>query len=141
MGLMASGGGGVEVIKGSFTVPSNATSYTLSFGKTLSGYLFQVEASADSKTAIMSSGSTYARTIVWTGYWPKKTIGGNTFNDIILANRVQPSTGTMSNGVPSPSICSDSGLTFSTVGVMESGWAAVVKGETYDYIVIPLDNL
>lgn len=132
---------GAEVIKGSFTVPIDASTYTLSFGKTVGSYIFQVEASAESKTAILNSGSTYARTIIWTGYYPQKSIGSNTFSDTILANRIQPSTGTITNGIPSMPSCSDSEMTFSAVDMTASGWAYVVKGETYDYIIIPLDNM
>ncbi len=140
MTIMAQGATGADYVSGTFTVPADATSYTLEFGKTFSNYIFLVEATDNAKTSIMSSGSTNARGYAYIGVYPKREINSEEYSSNVYVMRVIPSTGTLSNGVTGGSMCSETGITFSTVDVTASGWSSLVKGLTYNYFIVAIDE-
>ena len=128
-------GGDVDYISGTFTVPSNATNYKFEFGKTISSYLFLIEATEESKTEIVNSESTNARAYVWFGTYPVTVIDNKNTANCFFANRIQPSTEAISNGAMSNSAMSDTGISFTVVGMTDSGWGSLVKGLSYNYYV------
>ena len=139
MTIMAQGSGPV-CVSGTFTVPENANSYTLSFGRTISDYIFLIEATDASKTAMMSSGSTYARGYAFLGVYPKREINNETYDANVYVSRAVPSTGVLSNGTLNNNICSSTGIAFTTVDVMASGWQYLTKGMSYNYFVVAIDD-
>ena len=138
MTIMAQGSG-ADYVSGTFTVPENASSYTLSFGKTFGKYIYLIELTDESKATMMSSGGTYARTYCYCGFYPKQTIDSQTYDITTLACRIQPSTGSTSNGAFTPTF-SGSEITFNAVGVTDSGWSSLVKGLTYKYFIVAIDE-
>ena len=139
MTIMAQGTG-ADYVSGTFTVPADANTYTLSFGRTISDYIFLIEMTDTSKATMMSSGSTYAHGYAYLGVFPKREINNTTYDANIFVSRVVPSTGVLSNGTLNTNNCASSGITFTTVDVMASGWQYITKGMSYKYFVVALDE-
>ena len=131
---------GAEVIKGTFTVPDGGVNYTLNFGKSFNSYLFLIELDGDGKTAVINSGSTYARAFAYIGAYPRKSIN-NTEAESILVDRYNPSSSEASYGALTGTQLSVNSITLNTIGITGSGATSLVKGLTYNYTIISLDNI
>lgn len=131
------------VLSGTFTVPASGTTYTLSFGRTISKYIFLIEATDDTKTAIVSSGYNGAKPYAFIGVYPKRQIN-NTDNSIdTLTLRLNPSTsaqstGTMSGG-SNPYSITDTSITIGATALTSSGATLLINGYSYKYYVAPID--
>jgi len=105
------GGGGDNFAKGEFTCPSSGSSYTLSFGKTFSSYVAVVEMTDSSKTTLVNSGLTAARTFSILMIYPKRAIGNIENNYPAIFHRFNPSNNVMDNGVPTTCTFTSSSIT------------------------------
>ena len=141
MGVITGMGSGVNCVKGTFTVPDSGTSYTIQFGKEFQSYLFMIELSDDSKSTVLNSGSTYSRAYKYYGDYPGPEIDNGYETTCIYVARITPSTKVKSYGTRDNTICANNSITLSTVGIMESGWGSLVKGLTYKYLVVSLENI
>ena len=131
---------GAKYISGTFTVPSSGSNYTVNFGETFGSYLFLLEMTDESKASVLSSGSTYARAYAYIGIYPRRSIN-NTPSQSILYDRYNPSTSASSYDALTGTQLSLSSITLDIIGMTASGAASLVKGCTYNYVVVSLDNI
>lgn len=138
--VMAQMARGVEVIKGSFTVGDNDTTYALQFGKTLSRYMYLIEMTDQSKAELISTVSSGVRVFAFAGMYPMPEVNNTSQASVCVRTyRVTPSTGVVSsstyydNNVPS-----STAITLNAVSV-SSGGDALYRGYTYNYIIIPIE--
>ena len=129
---------GSNVIKGTFTAPTGQSSYTLNFGKTLSKYLFTIEMTDASKTALLASGQSSAKMFACEGMYPVPSINSNNIDYCMLSYRVVPSTGVVSYSATAITGIDGSSITFynNTYG---SGTNVLYQGSSYNYSIIPID--
>ena len=102
---------GAQYIKGTFTIPSNGSgAYTIDFGKTFASYLFLIEMTDDSKTMLMNTGITSARTFAFIGTYPIPRINNSNDNYVAMCKRVSPSTGECGATYISTMTCSSTSI-------------------------------
>ena len=131
---------GAEYLKGTITIPNDGSSYTFNYGKSFGSYMIFLEMTDDSKTAVLNSGSTYARSYSYIGIYPRRSIN-NTPCESLLAQRYNPSSSTSSYGALTGNQLGTSSLTLPAANITASGWDALVKGLTYNYVIVSLDNI
>ena len=134
--LMASG---AEVIKGTFTTPESGSYYTFNFGKTLNAYFFLVEMTSDSKTALINSGQTAARTFAFIGVYPKRSINNSEVSNCVLIQRYNPSNGNTDAGALSTVALSNSSIEFPMSSVGNANY--IYRGYSYNYTIVSLESL
>lgn len=130
---------GAEFISGSFTIPSNDTSFTFDFGKTFNKYLYVIELADDSKTALMNSGVTGDRLYGAVGVYPQLAIGNVGIDNYGLAYRIKPASAT-STPIASYSIFTEitgSSMTV-RVGTINAGTYYLIQGYTYNYFIVEI---
>ena len=135
MGLMASG---AQFVKGTFTAPSSG-SYTLNFGKTFSKYLYIIEATDETKTAIVNSGASNYRPYCWIGSYPQPEInnkgsyGGVTWT-------YNPSTNGYANAryETTPNDFTATSITLTTADITGSASYSLLRGCSYTYYIVEI---
>lgn len=134
MGQMA---GGAKFIKGSFTVPSNATSYMLDFGKSFAKYLYIIEADATSKSEIVNSAQAYQKTYAMFGIYPNTAINNAEYNANTAYLRITPSTGVTVSSVNNANPAASS-ITISASALTTNSANALYRGLTYNYYIVEI---
>ena len=137
MGVIAQMAKGANFIKGTFTAPSGASSYTLNFGKTFNKYIYLVEMTEESKTALVNSGITAIRAFAWVGIWPNVSINNVAYASNSLYARYNPSTNETSGGVMSASSYSNSSITFAVSNL--TSITTLFEGYSYNYYIVEVD--
>ena len=128
---------GAEFIKGTFTVPSSGSSYTLEFGKTFNKYLYFFEMTDASKTALLGISATGARTFFVDGIYPNRAVNGAEIGDV-FTYRVVPSTGVLSASYTVTIIneCSSTSMTLKTGGTGNT--SVFYNGYSYNYYIVEI---
>ena len=133
--IFAGGGGGG--VSGEFTVPDSGSTYEISFGKTISNYLFLIEATDDTKTAILNSGQTSSRAFAFVGVYPKREANDHEASNNALTQRLKPSDGSVDASTTTVT-CTDSAVSL-PIGGFGSGVNYVFAGCTYKYVIAPFE--
>ena len=136
MGLMASG---AQFVKGTFTTPDSGTTYTLDIGKSFSKYLYYIEMTDDSKTALHNSGQTSAKMFALIGAYPKFSFNNNDTNGAgYLSYRVIPSSNTIDRSANAiPTSIDESSITFGLAAIT-GGANNMYRGYTYNYYIVEI---
>ena len=132
--VMAQMASGAQYVSGSFTVPNDGSSYTISFGKTFSKYIFYIEATDDTKTALLNSGLSASRAYMFIGSYPKTAVNNVENNYTCAYQRVNPSNGTVDMAVNSGATLTSTSINIGT-GLFTSGAFYLYKGYSYNYFV------
>ena len=136
MAQMASGVQGANYAKGTFTTDTGST-YTLSFGKTFSSYLYYVEMTDASKTALQNSGQTSAKMFACFGAYPNIEFGNSDAGGF-LAFRVNPSTNAIDKSASAaPSSINSTSITFGN-NAITGGSNGLYREYTYDYYIVEI---
>lgn len=139
LGFMASG---AEFVKGSFTVPDSATTYTINFGKTFNRYLFLIEMDETSKTALANTGIDGNKLYALTGICPIPSANSSTPARIYIIQRLNPSTGTASStsgsGFIYTSTPPNSTQITLTCADITSTTSNAYRGYTYNYYIVEI---
>lgn len=130
---------GADYAKGTITTDTNGT-YTLSFGKTFASYLYYIEMTDDSKTALKNTGHTSARMYACLGIYPKNKFDGNDYPyNAYAAYRVVPSTDEMSLSTSTQATAIDgSSISFTNVAATGSGANNLYRGYSYNYYIVEI---
>ena len=142
--IEAMASGGAEVIKGTFIADGGqANSYTLSWGKKFSKYIYIIEMTEDSKNALISSGQTSAKMYACIGKYPMPSINNDSLNNTYLSNRIIPSTQALSvsnttNNVSDTVTGNSIKFTCNRIG---SGANVLYNNYSYNYTIVSLDDI
>lgn len=130
---------GIEIIRGSIT-PDTTPNCTISIGKTLTKYMYLIELTDDSKTALLSSGISSNRTYAMIGMYPPATIGTYAQSNMYATYRVNPSSGAISVATANAANnTSGSQIEIGSGEPASAGANYLMKGYTYNYTIIPLE--
>lgn len=135
MGQMASG---AWYKSGKFTVPDSVNSdYTINFGKSLSGYLFLIEMTDDSKLSLQNSGLTANRIYSWVGIYPLRSIanGDNAYN--LLVSRYIPSTAAISGSYANVFTCDADSISM-PIRSISNTVNGIYPGYEYNYYIVEI---
>lgn len=131
---------GSNVIKGTFTaVKDNNNQFEFSFGKSLPRYMFLFEMTESSKTSLMESSQTGAKSYLIMGIYPKTKVGNYTSDDYIYWARFNPSTGAMTQNSSIGGTYTDSSVKLPCGANLNAGANFLYDGYTYDYMIIPIE--
>lgn len=141
-GLMSAMANGADYIKGAFTVPNDASSYILNFGKTFASYLFLIEMDDTSKTTLVGSGESGNKLYAESGIYPLPSINNTNPSPMYIYERINPSTqdvsATYGYGAVSSSAPADgTKITFSC-GALTAGTSYLYRGYTYKYYIVAI---
>lgn len=135
-----SGSTGAKFVKGTFTTPTSGNSYTLDFGETFSGnYIVIIEATDDTKTAIMNTDVSYKRTYGFIGKRYPFTIDGLSSDNTWLIDRIIPSTSALDRALSGTPTYADSSVTLGNYAI--SGQYAtncLFQGCSYNFYVVEI---
>ena len=137
IGNIQTGGGG---IKGSFTVPSGVSNYSISFGKTISKYLCIIQADSDSIDDILDTGLTTARAYAFFIVKPALTIG----NDVVetaVVERIKPSDSSLTvANITTRVTLGDTSITIDAFDLTNTNAPSFLyRGLTYNYYVFEME--
>lgn len=138
-GVMTTGtgsGGGSSAVTGTITAQSGGA--TISFGATFSSYLFFIEMTDASKTALVNTGNTNSRTYAFTGMYPSPNINNSAPGNCMTTYRVKPST--LEFVYSQTSINASTGTSSINISTADLNGGAnyMYIGYTYNYTIIPL---
>ena len=137
MGVIAGMAGGADYVSGTFTVPNSVTSYTLDFGKTFSKYLYLVEMTDESKTALKNSDIDAARAFGYVGIYPNLSINNVDYTSNSMYARYKPTTNSVSGGNLSASSYTNSSITF-PVNSVATSITPLYNGYSYNYFIVEI---
>lgn len=140
--LEMTGGGsvGAYYVKGTFTVPSDASSFTLNFGKTFSKYLFFIEMTERSKEDILVDTSLSGRRAYsFIGEYPKTAVANKTNNTVFIYTYI-PSTESVSSSTTTITtfVQTESSITNVCYSVVSNVQTTFVRGASYNYYVVEI---
>lgn len=128
---------GAEVVKGAFTVSTTGT-YTLNFGKTFTKYIYLIEMTDSSKTALMSSGQTSAKMYSCIGEYPSPKINNDSLANTYLSFRIIPTTGVISASSSTTGTADESSVALNSNSI-GSGANSIYNGYSYNYTIVSLE--
>ena len=128
-----------SVIRGQFTVPlDTGNKYTLQIGKTLSQYMFFVEATDESKQQLMELTINNAKMIGAMGCYPARAVNNVSLSpNYSMFFRVNPTTGVLDATNNQTISYYDSYIEIYARSI-DSGAVQVYKGLTYNYVICEL---
>lgn len=133
---------GAQFIKGTFTVPNNATSYTIEFGKTFGKYLFLIEMDDASKTALLATDIDGNKPYALNGIYPIPSINNTVPSSVYTFQRVNPSTGTASSTSGSGFISTNPSPSSTQITLVCDAITATTsrayRGYTYNYYIVEI---
>ena len=131
---------GKDFVSGSFTCPDEDTTQTINFGKTFNNYLFIIEMTDESKSALVASGTTSTISIGFVGVYPKRTINGKTVASNEVSERYVASSNSTTSGSTSYITCSSTGLSANVRALIDATpQNNLIRGYSYNYTVVSLD--
>lgn len=130
---------GESIVTGTFTVP-DVDPYVIQFGKTFTSYLIMIEMSDDSKSTLLNSGATNYCGIRYLGMYPAAVIDNNTLYGMVTFV-YNPSNGASSSANIGATSFDGSSVTIPTKPVTGSATVRLIKGYTYNYVVVSLDDI
>jgi len=134
---MAQMASGAQFIKGSFTVPNDASTYTINFGKSFSKYILFIEADSESKQAILDSGVNSSRAYAVLAIYPTMTIGGYSFYKCIY-NRIHPTNKSVSIDGNNNGNTYVNSVELPVAALTGSSSSRLFRGLTYDYYIVEI---
>ena len=138
-GLMAQmAASGANFVNGTFTVPGNASSYTLDFGKSFSKYLYFVEMTDASKTSLIGTGINALKAFGYVGIYPNLSINGGSYTPNSMYARYNPSSNVISGSSLSASSYSESSITFPVAAVDGTSITTLYRNYAYNYFVVEI---
>ena len=141
IGMIAGGGNvGADFVKGTFTVPSDASSFTLNFGKTFSKYLFFIEMTESSKEDMLVDTSLSGRRAYsFVGEYPKTVVNDKT-NNIVFVYTYVPSTESVSSTttVATTFVQTESSITNACYPISSNVQTTFVRDASYNYFVVEI---
>ena len=135
---------GAEVIKGSFTVPADFTgTYTLNYGKAFSSYILLIDMAEELKEDLYDETSiTAATTYFFTAIYPPQTVAEATDSGhAAITLTYNPSNGNFGTGQLGSTVYTGSSFAVSVRDLNGSGTTRLVKGFSYNYVLISLDGI
>lgn len=130
---------GKAFISGMFTVPNDATTYKLEFGRSFGKYLYFIELADESKTALINSGSSKSKAVAYTGVYPKPAINGGVINYCSTVSRYTPSDGSSTGSSTNAYTVADSYISNNVKDVDVDGNYQFIEGYTYKYFVVSME--
>lgn len=129
---------GANYASGTFTT-GNTSTYTLEFGKTFSKYLYYIEMTDDSKTALKNSEQTSAKMYACLGIYPRNEFDENLYPyDAYAAYRVVPSSDEMSLSTSAQASAIDGSSITLTNNAISSGANNLYRGYSYNYYIVEM---
>lgn len=136
MGQMANN---ERCVSGSFTVPDGISNYKISIGKTINNYVWYVEMSEVSKSALMATGNNANKAYAFLGKYPQPQIDNKSPSGTSFwAFRVNPSTQGINTLIGYVSGIDNTGITIGAGGVGGAANALVI-GYTYNYYIYEIE--
>lgn len=134
---MAQMASGAQFIKGNFTTDTSST-HTISFGRTLSKYLYYIEMTDDSKAALHNSGQTSAKMYACLGMYPANGFNGSSAPNWYMSYRANPSTNEISSSSTAvASAISNSSITLG-LNAITGGANSLYRGYSYNYYIVEI---
>lgn len=136
--VMAQMAKGAELIKG--TIDVTASNDKIYFGKTLPKYIYLIEMTEASKTALINTGATSPRAFSVIGQYPMPNVNNTQATKTSLVSRYQPSTQetTMNNNASIVQETTDEYIDLNANGIA-GGINYFYTGYSYDYTIIRID--
>ena len=131
---------GAKFAKGSFTTPLNENTYTLNFGETFSGdYLIVIEATDDTKTAILNANVNYKRAYGFIGKRNNFIINSSSASTNYLIDRINPSSSEIDRVLSGSPTYSDSSVTIGNYDIaFQYATNCLFQGYSYNYYVVEI---
>lgn len=135
MGQMASG---ANFVKGTYAVPSSGTT-KIEFGKTFNRYMYFIELTDDSKTALLNSGENGNRTFAICGIYPMPSANDESPSYCGFTYRINPTTGAQSASSTNSviSVIDESSITFPRAS-FSGGVNYLYTNCTYNYFIVEI---
>ena len=133
---------GKDFVSGTFTVPNDAETYRINFGKSFSRYLFIIEMTDDSKTTLINSGSSNSLTFLYFGIYPAPAFQkqGTPLDAPYGHFRYRASSPSLTGTYSVYPKTKDETYIENAVAPIESGhFYKFLAGYSYNYVVISLD--
>lgn len=129
------GGSSANVETGSFTVPDQGSEYSVTLQNKFAECMIFVEASDESKTAILGSGQSAPRAFAFLAHFPGLDINDGKTPEYVFAYRINPSSGDLSfANAENYLLYGDKSMTIS-VGTFGTGANYFYRGCTYNYVI------
>lgn len=128
---------GLTYESGTFTTPSSGSTYTLTFSNTYSKYLICIEATDDTKAAIIASGVSGTRTFALVGIYPKRTANNATVEKNTLLQKINPSTNVADASETANYTYTDTSITMS-LGNFNAGANYLYTNCSYNYYIVEI---
>ena len=131
---------GKDFVSGTITCPNEDTQIQIDFGKTFNHYLFILEMTDDSKSALVASQTSGTASIAFIGVYPKRTINSVTVNSNMISERYIASSNTQTSGGTNVISCSSTYLKANVRAITEATLQSyLIRGYSYNYTVVSLD--
>lgn len=131
-------GGSSSVETGSFTVPDQGSDYTVTLQNTFPECLIFIEATEESKAAILDSGASGPRAFAFLAHFPGLDINDGQTPEYVFAYRVNPSTSELSFANAENYLLYGTASMTVSVGSFSTGANYFYKGCSYNYTIIGL---
>jgi len=130
---------GAKFVSGSFTVPNDASTYTINFEKTFARYIFICEMSDTSKASLLNSGQNANKTYILMGIYPTPGISNYNPTNQCLFSRINPTSTdvAMSASGNFVSNIDESSITLAADAVSGSLYR-VYRGYEYNYYIVEI---
>lgn len=131
------GGGGITPITGSVTPSAENTA--ISFGQTVSKYVFIIEMDSTSKASLIASGTSGNRLYYGMFLYPVPEINSKSHSKVIYYGRYNASSDSVSFSEQNLSAASDTGITIKAYSLETSSAGSLILGYKYNWMAIPLE--
>ena len=136
---MAQMANGAQFVKGTITTDNNNSTYTINFGRTFNNYLFYIEMTDASKTALINYGSTYAKMYACCGMYPAPQIGEATIGQTMISRRYKASDGIVDSSAAGIYNIGNDFITLANTAVSSSSNPnGFMKGYSYNYYIVEI---
>ena len=129
---------GADFVKGTFTTDT-AYTYKVDFGKTFSKYLYYIEMTDDSKTALMNSGQSSAKMFACFGVYPPTEFdSSHSAAANYMSYRIKPSDSTIDcSSSAAANQIDGSSVTLGLTGIT-GGANSLYREYSYNYYVVEI---
>lgn len=135
--VMAQMAAGAQFVKGSFTVPNDASKYTINFGKSFSKYILFIEADSTSKQTILDSGINASRAYAVLAIYPTMTIGETSAHKYVY-NRIHTINKTVTLDGNNNGDKSVNSVELPVAALTGSSTNGLFRGLTYGYYIVEI---
>ena len=132
---------GLDYVEGTFTVPSDASVFTLQYGKTYNSYVLLIEMTDETKATFINSGTSNAGAVLFLGRYPELAVGNSSYDAIVRVFAFVPSSNSFQNSSVLITALTGSSIELSTRDIDGTGTVRLIRGLSYKYTVISLDDV